>query len=64
MMSANEDSSNAETAPASGQAKTQPDDADQVDVDSAVGDDRSALTQSLRSSLRESIQEKGRGMQG
>ena len=38
----------------------QPDDAE-GDVDSALGDDQSSLTQSLRSSLLESVQENGRG---
>lgn len=38
----------------------QPDDT-QGDVDSALGDDRSSLTQSLRSSLLESVKENGRG---
>lgn len=38
----------------------QPEEA-QGDVDSALGDDQSSLTQSLRSSLLESVKENGRG---
>ena len=59
-------SSNEQTTAAHGQqalVELQPDENENADVDSALGDERSALTQSLRSSLRESIQENGRGMQ-
>jgi hypothetical protein len=38
----------------------QPDDNIDNDVDSALGDDQSALTQSLRSSLMDSVKENGR----
>lgn len=58
-------SSNEQTTAANGQqslVELQPDESENADVDSALGDERSALTQSLRSSLRESIQENGRGM--
>lgn len=43
-----------------GQAALIPDETEQDNIDSALGDDHSSLTQSLRSNLLESVQENGR----